>query len=401
MAKKKKQDDAEVLQDLINSDVLNAKSYFIKSGIQILDAFIAGEKNLLAENIGFPVSKIIGISGDNAVGKSTLMMEICKRLCKQDMKVLYIDVERGLNIKSLRDYGLMDFAAYNPDIDRTSDIKEINALKTECLNDFLEGRKLFYSVSPRSYNQIMRLIRYIFENNKKTPIKMIVIDSIKDAMATSVLDNDDEVEEKQMMVNAKAQEDFLIKLKNFITYQETACVIINQVRTKFKGQFAVLDEAGGQAWLHRADIRTLVKVHEPILKKVIDNMGETVEKRIGNWISILIKKGRFGNAFSTLVIPVLFGKGVSLILLYFRTLENVGVIKKDGYSFKIVIPELGIDEKGKYDRMLQILKERFVDIENYIFNSGMLFVEKDIDDNSSGIVNVQDDEEVTDIVNDL
>jgi len=66
-----------------------------------------------------------------------------------------------------------------------------------------------------------------------------------------------------------------------------------------------------------------------------------------------------------------------------------------------VIPELGIDEKGKYDRMLQILKERFVDIENYIFNSGMLFVEKDIDDNSSGIVNVQDDEEVTDIVNDL
>ena len=37
--------------------------------------------------------QMVGIMGGSGVGKSTLMLEMCKRFCKQGYKTLYIDVE--------------------------------------------------------------------------------------------------------------------------------------------------------------------------------------------------------------------------------------------------------------------------------------------------------------------
>lgn len=412
MAKKPKLDDKEVLKDLLDLDVLNAKSYYIRSGIDILDTFVAGEKFVDHTKIGFPVAKIIGLSGDNGVGKSTLMMEVCKRICKQKMKVLYVDIERGLNIKSLEAYGLLEYAAYNPRIDEETNKAKISEMKLDCLNEFLEGKKLFYSISPRSYNQTMRVIRYVFEKNKKIPIKLLVIDSIKDAMASSVLNNEDEVEDKQMMVNAKAQEDFLIKLKNFITYQECACVIINQLRTKSKGMFMVLDEAGGQAWLHRCDIRFMLKSRVAIIKKVKNNLGDIVDKKIGNWIDIEVRKGRFGNAFSKLSLPLLFGKGVSLIMLYHKILEiNDKITKHGGGIYEFKLSDIKIEDKVKgLDNVIKLIKDNFFDIEKYIIEKQLLRVEEDLEEDKqeseeqivvNSIVVPTDSEDSVDIVEDI
>jgi RecA/RadA recombinase len=381
--KKSKSDQLQEDLDFITSkDYFNSKLKFIKSGISIFDAYIAGEKNLKSLDIGIPVGKMIGVSGNHGVGKSTTFMEISKRFNIQGMKVLYIDIENGLNIKSITDYGLLPYAAYDKRIEEPgladSEVKEI---KRECLNQFLNGEKLFYSLSPKTYMETMKTIRLVHQYNKKKEIKLIVVDSIKDCIRSEFLENDDAIEDQKMMVDAKTQEYFLIALKNFCEMNEICLIVLNQLRTKVKGQFYVLDEAGGQAWLHRCSIRLMVKPGEDIIIKKRNNLGEIEDKKIGNWIVFEMRKGRFGNSFTKLAIPVLFGKGVSLLHLYYKKLENCKVVKKAGSWTTFSMPELGIEEKYQgLKRGMQILKEHFVEIEQFIIDKNLLFVEEDVEE---------------------
>jgi RecA/RadA recombinase len=374
----KKEEKQAIAEQIASYDALNSKLKFIKTDIEILDAFLAGEKDVNKPNIGVPTGKIIGISGKNGIGKSTLLMEISKRICMKDWKVVYLDVEKGLNVKSIRDYGLMDFAAYDPTVESNISDSKMKEIRLKCLNDFLSGEKTFYPTSPRSYNQCLETIRYIFDNSKKQEIKLLVIDSIKDIMSTKVMDEEGETEEFQMMQDAKAQEYFLLKLKNLLAFKDCICIILNQVRTKFKGQFAVEDEAGGNAWLHRCDIRLFMKEKEKILQDVINSVGEKDNKKIGNWVDIEIRKGRFGNAFSTLSLPLIFGKGYSNVYLYHRKLQEVGIIKKIGQSYEFILPLLEINQTYKGEgKGYKIIKENFDQIREYILKNNLLFVEKE------------------------
>lgn len=371
----KKTDSME--DDILQYDSLNKKLEFIRSGIELLDAFIAGEMSINFSKIGFPIGKIISLTGKNAIGKSTLMLDTSKRFCLQGYKVLYIDSERGLNTKSIKSYGLMDFAAYNPEIEEITDVKKIKELKMECLRQFLEGEKLFYSISPETYIDAIKVIKYIYSVNKKGQIALMVIDSIKDLVSKKVLDDDEDTENQQMMIDAKSQEYFLKKLKHFLAFEDTVCMLLNQVRVKKKGSFFVEGEAGSNAFLHRCDGRIIVKEKKKIVQIVTNNLGEPTEKAIGNWIELQYIKSRFGNSDTKICIPMIFGKGVSLIYLYKEILQSNNIIKKSTSWYTFSMPQCNIEEKyqgeaGSYS----IIKNNFDNIKKYILDNGLLYIEK-------------------------
>jgi len=375
---KNKEEVKNIAEQIASFDGLNSKIKFLKTDIEILDAFMAGEKDITVPDIGLPIGKIIGLSGKNGIGKSTLMMEISKRICMKGYKVIYLDIEKGLNIKSLRDYGLLEFASYNPEIETEISDAKLKEIRLQCLEDFLTGKKTFYCPSPKSYNQALTTIKYLLDHNQGPEIKLLVIDSIKDIMSTKVLEEEGESEEFQMMVDAKSQEYFLLKLKNYLAFRDVCCVILNQVRVKFAGMVAYDGEAGGNGWLHRCDIRLFVKEHKKIEQMVINNNGEKELKKIGNWIEIEIKKGRFGNAFSKLYMPLIFGKGYSNIYLFNDKLLDQGIIKKSGSWFEFNMSEYDIHEKyqgesGSY----KIIKDHYDKIKEYVIKNNLLFVEKD------------------------
>lgn len=383
MSKKKDgKDGIDFFDEVLTYDIMNSKLKFIKTGILLFDAFLSGEKYVNSENTGIPVCKVVGLSGPNGVGKSTLILEICKRFNKQGYKVFHIDVENGLNVKSLKAYGLMEFAAYDPEIEHETDKDKIKEMKKKCLNDFLDGKKLFYTLSPKTYTSCMKTIKGIFENNRHGEIKLIVIDSIKDIIPTSIYNNDDNIESQQMMIDAKSQEFFLLGLKAYLQSKECCIIIINQFRVKSYGAFYVDTESGGNGWLHRTDIRMIMKEFEKIKSKKINNLGETVEKQTGNWVQIEMKKGRFGNAFTKLVLPLIFGKGVSMLLLYARCLEQKGYIKKSGSWYTFSLPEIGIEDL-KYQGetgSLKAIKENFEAIEKFINDNNLLTVEGELEE---------------------
>jgi RecA/RadA recombinase len=378
----KRDEIKSIAEQIAGFDSLNSKLKFLKTDIEIFDAFMAGEKDINIPDIGLPIGKIIGISGKNGIGKSTLMMEISKRVCLKGFKVIYLDVEKGLNIKSLRDYGLLEFAAYDSAIESETSDEKLKEIRMQCLEDFLSGKKTFYCPSPRSYNQVLSTIKYLLDHNKGPEIKLLVIDSIKDIMSTKVLEEEGETEEFQMMIDAKSQEYFLLKLKSNLAFKDVCCVILNQVRIKVAGAVFYDGEAGGNGWMHRTDIRLFVKEHKKIEQMVINNNGEKEIKKIGNWIEIEIKKGRFGNSFSKLYMPLIFGKGFSNFILFNERLTEQGIIKKTGSWYEFNIPEYNIHEKyqgesGGY----KIIKEHFDDIKKYIIDNKLLFVEKNVENN--------------------
>jgi hypothetical protein len=261
------------------------------------------------------------------------------------------------------------------------------------LKQFLEGEKLFYTVSPRTYTEAQCIIRDIFNSNKKGEIKLIVIDSIKDLIATKLQDDMEHLENQKMMIDASSQEYFLIALKDFISLQECVCVVLNQFRISVKGQFYVNDEAGGNAWKHRTDIRILMKEREKIKQKTVNNMNEVVEKQIGNFVELEMRKGRFGNPFTKLLLPLIFGSGVSMVSLYSRKLEDLGYIKKKGAGWTTIdIPELEINENFQGEsKRIKVIKENFSKIHEFIMKNNLICVENEDFDKANKEVNLKEE----------
>lgn len=383
MAKKDK--DEHWINDIIETDMLNHRDAFLPTGIIPFDAFMAGEKRIndsMLNNIGIPLRKRISFSGKNGIGKSTFMYEISKRNCQLDdiigekSKVLYLDVEKGINAKSLYDYNLMKFAAYNSDVEKCEDPEQLKKIRIECLKSFLNGESRFYAISPQTYTQTMVFLRHIFSENKIGRIVSVIIDSIKEISPSSLYDNDDNVEDQQMMIDAKSQEYFLKSLKNFVSVNDFQCLVLNQARVGKKGMFYCDGEAGGNAFRHGMDIRLWITERKPIVEQVRNNVGELVEKKIGNWINMEILKGRFGNSFTKFTLPVIFGRGVSMVNLYYEIMLAFNIIQKKGSWYSIDIPELNLLEKYQGEsKGLKIIKANFRNLEKYIIEKDLICVE--------------------------
>ena len=393
MAKKKasKLSSTQIIEDIANQNVMNQGVEFVRTGFPLLDIFVVGEKKYskeIEDTIGFPKGKLISISGDQGVGKSTLMLELSKGWCKNGYRVLYIDAEGGLNIKSMTDYGVLEYAAFSPEIEDETSQEAIKKMKIQDINDYTGNKKSFLALRTRTYNKTINIIRQIVKLcvDKKNPIDFIIIDSIKDLSPTAVLsesNGDDEiidVEKQQMMIDAKSQEYFLMALKDLCMFNRICGILLNQMRIKTRGMFYVLSEAGGQAYKHRMDIRIIVKENSKIMKKVSIN-NEDVDRQIGNKMQLYIEKGRFGNSKIWIILPLIFGKGISSIQLALDILTQFGYIKKNGTWYTFKVPELKIDEKYQGEpKGRLVVKKNIVEINQFILDNNMIVIEEDIEE---------------------
>ena len=63
---------------------------FVKSGSIILDMVVSNGR-------GLPLNKFIEVASDSGLGKSTMVLHAMKSACDQGHRVVYLDVEGGLN----------------------------------------------------------------------------------------------------------------------------------------------------------------------------------------------------------------------------------------------------------------------------------------------------------------
>jgi len=111
-----------------------------------------------------------------------------------------------------------------------------------------------------------------------------------------------------------------------------------------------------------------------------------------NFVEIEMRKGRFGNPFTKLLLPLIFGSGVSMVSLYSRKLEDLGYIKKKGAWITINIPELDINENFQGEgKRIKIIKDNFTKIHEFILSNNLLCVESEDIESAKKEVNISEE----------
>lgn len=346
---------------------LTIKQGYVKTGIIPFDIFISGMNDYVEGEVGFLRGKFYSFAGNTGVGKSTLMLDISRRFCKAGLKVIYFDFENGFNLNSLESFGLKDYIA--------TSIEDFEKDK----NMLLMNTKTFTNTSVFLYNLIEK-------NNVK--VDCIIIDSLKAIQTKYAEENISDIENLPIGLNARSQENFIPFLKNLCEKNNIIGLFVNQMRIKFGGYTAFLDEPSNNAFRFGMDVRIVMKEDNKIVYNTINMNKEQVEKKIGAWVTFEVKKGRLGNSFATIKLPIIYGKGISLIYFYKDLLIKEGIITEPQRINSVInlkqLNEILIryDEKNLSDTVSGVkelhnyILAHFDSIEKYCIENGLLKVDK-------------------------
>jgi RecA/RadA recombinase len=365
----------EVIKSLSGMNILNEKNEYISTGILPLDMFVSG-KNEISEDIGFVRGKFVSLSGPSGIGKSTLCMDISRRLCMKGLKVIYCDYEHGLNVKCLKDFEVYEYAAFNLEDPRGAIV------------EFIEGKKSMLIIDPSTFNKTA-LIWHQILNDLKLKVDVGIFDSLKAMKSTYSEENIDSLEQLPVGINARSQENFLPFMKTLFSKHNVMGLFVNQFRTQIASFGGFQAEPSNNAFLFNMDERMIMKPKKKgeIEIKVLNDAKERIDKKIGNWTELTLNKSRVGNSFSSLSLPIIFGKGVSLIYKYAAILIGNGIIPQPGSSdakndltkLKETLGE-GAQVPVAIGRGInginEVIKANFAIVEKYILDNNLLFIEK-------------------------
>jgi len=322
---------------------------FVSTGIPHLDMFISGEKTFVGdESMGFPRSRMVSLSADNGIGKSTNAIEFSKNICKRGGRTFFFDFEHGLNVKSIKSYGVEEFMRFNKD--GSQDI----------------GNSKFISIEAYSYVQTLYALEEMFD--KYDDIDFIVVDSLRRIMPD--IEGYEFVESLPMGLQAKIESFFLPKFAEMISkYKRASCLFLNQYRNKsLPNRSMYKTEAGGQAFGHTFDIRIVAKKTGELVRRV----GKT-EEVYGHTMELTVKKSRFGNQFYTLDVPIIYGVGISILMLYIMSLEKAGFIKGGGAGwYELDIPGVSGKAQGMENFATTVIKPNFPYIDKFIRDNNII-----------------------------
>lgn len=259
----------------------------IETGIFSLDKVLGG---------GVPRGRMIEVYGPEGAGKTSLALYIAAAAQASKGIVGYIDAEHSLNLKLAKTLGV----------------------KTE---------ELLLS-QPDSAEQALEIAESMARSGD---VSVIIIDSV--AALVPQAEVDAEMSESQMGLQARLLGKACRKLTPVLAKSNTLLVLINQIRHKI-GVFYGNPETtpGGNALRFYCSQRLEIRKGETLKEK---------DKVIGHNIKIKVVKNKIGNPFGAVEIPLLYGKGIDVILDLVDYAIKAGVIEKAGSWFSYGTIKLG------------------------------------------------------------
>lgn len=300
---------------------------FINTGSIILDSVISNGK-------GLPRGKMIEIHSDKGIGKSTIILQACKKACDAGKVCIYLDVEDGANDDQLESIGLLQYKG-----------------------------SLFFVYPVATYKDAEEALN-LFDGED---IAFIVLDSITALMPDELLDKS----VADVLPGLKARYDslFLQKYKAYLKRNTCSIILINQIRTSlnFRGM-STQKAAGGKALEFYPDIILEMKKISDLTKKATTVEGVT-EIKYGSEVSVKALKNRYNAPFIEGVISIIYGKGASNLSAYTRWLQNNGCFTRSGGWYTIQVGELTGKAQGA-NGLLKWVKENHVAVLDYINSHG-------------------------------
>lgn len=291
---------------------------------------------------GLACGKICEIYGPNSSGKSTLALSTCMQALLKGMTVVYIDVERALDVNLVKSMG--NQVGANTD--------NIIIVKTFTGDDFLQIAEDFL---------------------KSGAVDVLVIDSVSALLPVAMAEAD--MSDNHIGLLARLMSKACVKLKPVAAESDTLLIFINQTRADISVRYGGGAEisTGGNALPYYSDIRIQVTGGKSKASLVIDDNGEI----IGHKCNFQVVKNKLSRPWRTSSIELLYGVGYNTIGEVVELGISLGYITQSGAWFEIdgkkVQGKNGVMELFKSDE--DLYKSLFVKIKNAL---GLKEVKQDV-----------------------
>lgn len=308
----------------------------VETGIIGLDAVLGG---------GFEKGDMIECSSMSGVGKSTVVLNVCKFLVQRGIKCAYLDFEHAVKKSLLEGMGLYESLGSKP------------------------GDKFLF-LTPTTYADADKCLKEIYA--PENGYGLVVIDS-----ATSILPSklkDKGTEDIEIGLEARLNSSFLKKYKAACRETGVAMWLVNQMRTDINtapGAKTTEDSAGGMALKFYPDVRLRLQAGEQLKRLEPTLMGDR-EVVYGNMAHLWAVKNKATRPGIRISLPIIFGKGVSNVMTIKDILTTRKVILGGGGGYFTVmwkgetIAVRGNDDLNKW------VKERSAELKAFLKESGML-----------------------------
>ena len=289
----------------------NLDVQYLDSGSVIVNMVLGG---------GLPMGKNIEIYSNSGYGKSTITLSICRSLCKQGHKVLYIDAEGSINelIESMGFY--RDNLVWTPE-NQDGNFIPVQISYFEDIEEILENMVPKYD--DKGYPT-------------DSDIRLVVIDSVAALCPKEYRGDFGEklsIASAKPGIVAKLMTAFCRKFNGYKTAYNMSFLFINQMRDNLALSFAAKYEdnvPGGRALKYFMDVILKLNSRGIHKEKVENTLGEVQEVETEREVDIKAVKNKLTNGNIGFPLQVRYGIGISNIAAMPYILPKKRIITKDG-----------------------------------------------------------------------
>jgi len=277
---------------LSDPDVVADIKKWVPTGCDMLDLAIANRPNA-----GWPVGRIIEITGLEASGKSLLAAYALKSTQQKGGLAIYIDTEAATSREYLQAIGV--------------DIEKMVYIPLEALEDI--------------FDSIEATIAKVRKANKDVLVT-IVVDSIMGATTKKELEGEhgkDGYATEKAIVLSKAMR----KITNMLARQNICLILTNQLRIRMGVSFGdPYSTSGGKAVAFHSSVRIRLKSLGQIKMKL-----NGVEQVIGIKTRAIVQKNRLGPPLKSVDYDIYFESGIDNYGSWLETLKTYKLVTSGTY----------------------------------------------------------------------
>lgn len=276
-AKKKPQTAAEAVVEKIRAkfgsdaavlpgkgEARSSVKAIVPTGIHVLDHHIVGLG-------GLPVGRIVEVFGEEASGKTSLVLAMLGAVIRAGGVAIYVDTEHSFDEERARTFGV--------------DLDKLVILQPSCLEEVVDEMICALSALPEASTEPMLLVH----------------DSIAATPTRDELEGDID-RSKKFDKRAKLLSEACRKLPALAISRHASIVFVNQVREKIGVMFGdKYTTPGGHAVKFHASLRLQLFTG----KSLKDDLGD----HIGKAVTILAVKNRFAPPFRKAKVRLYFNRG--------------------------------------------------------------------------------------------
>lgn len=289
----------------------NLDVQYLDSGSVIVNMVLGG---------GLPMGKNIEIYSNSGYGKSTITLSICRSLCKQGHKVLYIDAEGSIN-ELIESMGF-----YRDNLVWTPENQDGNFIPVQ-ISYFEDIEEILENMVPKYDDK---------GNPTDSDIRLVVIDSVAALCPKEYRGDFGEklsIASAKPGVVAKLMTAFCRKFNGYKTAYNMSFLFINQMRDNLALSFAAKYEdnvPGGRALKYFMDVILKLNSRGIHKEKVENTLGEVQEVETEREVDIKAVKNKLTNGNIGFPLQVRYGIGISNIAAMPYILPKKRIITKDG-----------------------------------------------------------------------